>query len=130
MSSRPSSAGAVLAVPRNAPCPCGSGRKYKRCCMERDLAALPARRAPRWPKVAGFALLSIGIGIAVGVWRTPPDGVAAALAVLMVAGGWWSVKHAPRSSGRDGDPGGATIDFGRNGGGAGRRPSRYERRHR
>jgi hypothetical protein len=23
-------------VPRNAPCPCGSGRKYKRCCAERD----------------------------------------------------------------------------------------------
>jgi hypothetical protein len=20
----------------NAPCPCGSGRKYKRCCLERD----------------------------------------------------------------------------------------------
>ena len=23
-------------VPRNAPCPCGSGRKYKRCCMWKD----------------------------------------------------------------------------------------------
>jgi hypothetical protein len=21
---------------RNAPCPCGSGRKYKKCCLERD----------------------------------------------------------------------------------------------
>ncbi|MGH9204248.1 MAG: SEC-C metal-binding domain-containing protein [Vicinamibacterales bacterium] len=21
---------------RNDPCPCGSGRKYKRCCMERE----------------------------------------------------------------------------------------------
>ena len=21
------------AVPRNAPCPCGSGRKYKKCCL-------------------------------------------------------------------------------------------------
>jgi hypothetical protein len=30
-------------VERNAPCPCGSGKKYKRCCgAERDLAVLPA----------------------------------------------------------------------------------------
>lgn len=24
---------------RNAPCPCGSGKKYKKCCMEKDQAA-------------------------------------------------------------------------------------------
>jgi hypothetical protein len=23
-------------VGRNAPCPCGSGKKYKRCCLQRD----------------------------------------------------------------------------------------------
>ncbi len=23
---------------RNAPCPCGSGRKYKHCCLEKDEA--------------------------------------------------------------------------------------------
>jgi preprotein translocase subunit SecA len=23
-------------VSRNAPCPCGSGKKYKRCCLGRD----------------------------------------------------------------------------------------------
>lgn len=26
---------------RNAPCPCGSGQKYKRCCLDADLAAQP-----------------------------------------------------------------------------------------
>ena len=30
---------------RNDPCPCGSGKKYKRCCRERDEAALLAARA-------------------------------------------------------------------------------------
>ncbi|MCA9676704.1 MAG: SEC-C domain-containing protein [Myxococcales bacterium] len=25
-------AGAAAAPARNAPCPCGSGKKYKRCC--------------------------------------------------------------------------------------------------
>jgi hypothetical protein len=24
---------------RNEPCPCGSGRKYKQCCLEKDEAA-------------------------------------------------------------------------------------------
>lgn len=28
-----------MKVSRNDPCPCGSGRKYKACCMSRDLAA-------------------------------------------------------------------------------------------
>jgi hypothetical protein len=53
-------------VGRNQPCPCGSGKKYKQCCLARDeTAALAAReqqrrdapppvRAPgfgRWPVV-------------------------------------------------------------------------------
>ena len=25
-------------VPRNAPCPCGSGKKYKRCCLDQNRA--------------------------------------------------------------------------------------------
>jgi hypothetical protein len=33
------------AVPgRNAPCPCGSGKKYKRCCADRDAIAARASR--------------------------------------------------------------------------------------
>ena len=43
-------------IGRNAPCPCGSGRKYKKCCLEKDLAerrTLPSRAAngPEWEKV-------------------------------------------------------------------------------
>jgi len=30
---------------RNAPCPCGSGKKYKQCCLEKDEAALRETRA-------------------------------------------------------------------------------------
>jgi tetratricopeptide (TPR) repeat protein len=29
---------------RNDPCPCGSGKKYKRCCLEKDEAAALAAR--------------------------------------------------------------------------------------
>jgi len=27
---------AISLVPRNSPCPCGSGKKYKRCCLDRE----------------------------------------------------------------------------------------------
>jgi hypothetical protein len=30
---------------RNEPCVCGSGRKYKQCCLERDQASASAERA-------------------------------------------------------------------------------------
>jgi tetratricopeptide (TPR) repeat protein len=38
-------------VGRNDPCPCGSGKKYKRCCLEKDEAAARALAAAR-PAVA------------------------------------------------------------------------------
>jgi hypothetical protein len=36
-------------IGRNEACPCGSGKKYKRCCLDND--ELAARTAP-----AGFAV--------------------------------------------------------------------------
>jgi SEC-C motif/Tetratricopeptide repeat len=44
-----------MAIGRNAPCPCGSGNKYKKCCLpahERDAAT---RHAPTPPPAAGPA---------------------------------------------------------------------------
>ena len=32
-------------IGRNDPCPCGSGRKYKRCCMGKGEASVRAKRA-------------------------------------------------------------------------------------
>jgi tetratricopeptide (TPR) repeat protein len=44
---------ATAKVGRNDPCPCGSGRKYKHCCLPKDasaeFAAGTAREAPRSP---------------------------------------------------------------------------------
>jgi hypothetical protein len=37
---------------RNDPCPCGSGRKYKQCCLEKDEAALRKTRAKAAEKAA------------------------------------------------------------------------------
>ena len=32
----------MSAIGRNDPCPCGSGLKFKRCCLSKKLAVLPA----------------------------------------------------------------------------------------
>ena len=62
-----------MKVNRNDPCPCGSGKKYKRCCMARDKAAQAERVA--WERAAqnmrqalvGFAKevkdLAVGLGV-------------------------------------------------------------------
>ncbi|MFO0575372.1 MAG: SEC-C metal-binding domain-containing protein [Polyangia bacterium] len=47
----------VPTVPRNAPCPCGSGRKYKRCCLSKEqpssaTAPRPSAADPGSPKPA------------------------------------------------------------------------------
>jgi hypothetical protein len=34
---------------RNDPCPCGSGKKYKKCCLPKDEAAAAAARPPPPP---------------------------------------------------------------------------------
>jgi hypothetical protein len=34
----------VVRVGRNQACPCGSGRKYKRCCLDRDAGLLQEER--------------------------------------------------------------------------------------
>jgi len=49
-------------VGRNAPCPCGSGRKHKRCCLRReDDVALDAREAERvWERMQSWALDRFG----------------------------------------------------------------------
>ena len=40
-------------TPRNAPCPCGSGKKYKHCCygkgVEDDLGWESGRQQPQYP---------------------------------------------------------------------------------
>lgn len=48
------------AIGPNDPCPCGSGKKYKRCC---GLAVAPARS--KWKRFAFGGLLALGFGVVV-----------------------------------------------------------------
>jgi hypothetical protein len=53
---------------RNEPCPCGSGRKYKHCCLEKDDGLAKAARAAAAAEAAEAAAPSAA---AVGRTRAP-----------------------------------------------------------
>ena len=59
---------------RNDPCPCGSGRKYKRCCLARDeapeLLRLRMRRAEGRlvPQVVAYAHERSGYDLVTAAW--------------------------------------------------------------
>ncbi len=54
---------AVPALGRNEPCHCGSGRKYKKCCLEKDAGRLRAEREAG-PMATGSSLSPRGAGSA------------------------------------------------------------------
>lgn len=58
-------------VSRNAPCPCGSGLKYKRCCLRKDEAAPAASAAPGRGKSQQFEAALIGEILRFGRARFP-----------------------------------------------------------
>ncbi len=50
---------------RNSPCPCGSGKKYKNCCLPKDQAA---------PEMPNFANMPYGLRMKGGVLYDPEVG--------------------------------------------------------
>jgi hypothetical protein len=97
------------AVARNEPCPCGSGRKYKHCCMNKSRVVETARRNAR--------LIGLGVGLAVvavvlmAVGRARIGAAivlgAVMIALVLIAGG------GPARPGGTGRGEGSAIDFGR-----------------
>jgi uncharacterized protein YecA (UPF0149 family) len=47
------------AVGRNDPCPCGSGKKYKKCCLEKDQEALAQSLPPPLPPAPAWKPMSM-----------------------------------------------------------------------
>jgi len=45
----------ISLVPRNSPCPCGSGKKYKRCCLDRERELV--RRSDAFEELFGLATM-------------------------------------------------------------------------
>ncbi len=122
---------------RNAACPCGSGKKYKRCCgapgavpapivaamlaeTEEESVGVPQAQSKLFPVIL-FAL-SIGAGVGVGTWRDAvADGLAVGLALCVGVVMYLVSRNPPHSSGRGG---GASINFGLNQNGTARQQRR------
>ena len=92
-------------INRNDPCPCGSGKKYKQCCLGTAASGFD-RKARIASGVAAAALIIAAILYAtVG---TDAAIIVGALGVLG-AGAWWLFSDPPSSKG-SGDPG--AISYG------------------
>lgn len=83
-------------VGRNDPCPCGSGKKYKRCCIDRDRVEAPATRRDQEAE-ADEILLVIETDLGVALRRIPgpaalrldaPKGIAVESATQDAASLW------------------------------------------
>lgn len=92
-------------VNRNDPCPCGSGKKYKRCCLDSPASGFD-RRTTIALTIGGIAVAIAGVLYAT-VGRDAA-GLVAGLGILG-AGAWWLFSDPPSSKGT-GDPG--AISFG------------------
>lgn len=51
-------------TPRNSPCPCGSGRKYKQCCLRTPSYPLSTRAPARYASIATYATRAPSLEVA------------------------------------------------------------------
>ena len=96
-----------MAPPRNAPCPCGSGKKYKKCCFGK----MDARTRKRVTLLVGLmALGTAALGVTVGWYTGTGNGLLAGVAGVIVIGIYLGVRNPPKSTGRTGAD---SINFGK-----------------
>ena len=106
---------------RNAPCPCGSGKKYKQCHLDADreaerhgvdvakeaaAAAGPPDKAPLIAGVVGAVVV-----VATVLWRDWGTALVVAAAWALGQMAWMSFRDPPPVNEDAGDP--AALNFGR-----------------
>ncbi len=94
-----------MAIDRNGPCPCGSGMKYKKCCLK---TGGPQTRSATTTG-AVIAVIVVVIAFALGFWVDRSLGILVAIAGLGGVGAYVMFSDPP-SSKEGGDP--STINFG------------------
>jgi len=92
-------------VSRNDPCPCGSGKKYKHCCLDKP----PQKAAARIGLPLFLAVVAIAFGGLVGYSKGAVPGIIVGAGGLIIVGLVIALRDPPPSSG-GGDPG--AINFG------------------
>ncbi|PID38985.1 MAG: hypothetical protein CSB49_02555 [Proteobacteria bacterium] len=96
------------AVSRNDPCPCGSGQKYKRCCIDKKPVVATKKG---WLYLLLYLTLAVGGSVAVGVSYGWTSGLGTATAALLFGGILSVVVRSPPASGKK--SGSSDINFGR-----------------
>ena len=96
-----------MSTGRNEPCPCGSGKKYKRCCLGQ---ASPTESA-RTRLIAILAAVAIVAGVVTGMIFTNVAGLTVGFVGLGLIGAWlWLFAPPARKTG-GADP--SAINYGR-----------------
>ena len=107
-----------MKLSRNAPCPCGSGKKYKQCHLGKGMPG--AEGSPEQQIQASseqrklsiiLGVISIALGIVAGFWREPFEGIIVAVAAGMLSLVYLSFRRPPPPNANAGDP--AALNFGR-----------------
>jgi hypothetical protein len=121
-----------MSTSRNAPCPCGSGNKFKRCCgmvgstddadaTGEQVTVVASRRSLLIPMA--LVAVAIGLGVGVGTLRdSAGDGLAVGFALTLGVLIYLMARNPPEGTGTEG---GAAINYGM---GSKRRQSRGSNR--
>ena len=72
------------AVSRNAQCPCGSGKKYKRCCGQDTKAPSGSQRGWLTYGLALSVVLAVAAYLYFGTWKSA--GITLSIGVMIVFG--------------------------------------------
>ena len=96
-----------MSTGRNDPCPCGSGKKHKHCCLAKGDPAVQARNR----KFTIVAVVVVAVAMACGMIVSTDVGIlVGGVGLAVVEAAFWITAPPPKSSG-GGDPG--AINFGR-----------------
>lgn len=94
-----------MAAARNDPCPCGSGLKYKKCCLKTGGARRAQRLKITQTMIVTFAVAAVLCAI---FWKPAIGGGIAIVGLISVVAYWLATNPPPTGGG--GDP--SAIRFG------------------
>ena len=107
-----------MKIPRNAPCPGGSGLKYKNCCLGKPLPGeegsdeqIAAEASEQRKSALMLGAVGLAVAVAVGFWKDAYTAVVVAAAWALGQGAYLSFRNPPPPNENAGDPAG--LNFGR-----------------
>jgi hypothetical protein len=102
-----------MKIQRNAPCPCGSGKKYKHCCLASDLQGQGASHVEvdNSKKIAVIGVITSLATVGATYVEDLAMGLTVAAASVIIGWGYLTFSNPPPPKDDAGNPAG--LDFGR-----------------